>query len=66
MEKVRVSHEASEQSILSVESDNFPSGGFKNKVWKDNALNIIVIIAKFITFLLSNSEKFKLRFLKLR
>jgi len=35
-------------------------------VWKERALNVIVLIARFITHLLTNSDKFKLRYLELR
>lgn len=40
--------------------------GFKNKVWQERALNVIVLVARFVTYLLTNSDKFKLRYLELR
>lgn len=64
LDKIRLSNEASEMSILSQESDEYEKReGFKNKVWKDRALNIIVLVARFVTYLLTNSDKFKLRYL---
>lgn len=64
LDKIKLSREASEQSILSVESDEFETRqGFKNKIWKERALNIIVLVARFVTYLLTNSDKFKLRYL---
>lgn len=42
------------------------SEGFKNKVWKERALNVIVLVARFVTYVLTNSDKFKLRYLELR
>ncbi len=64
LDKIRLSNEASEQSILSQESDEYEKKeGFKNKVWKERALNIIVLVARFVTYLLTNSDKFKLRYL---
>ncbi|CAD8067514.1 unnamed protein product [Paramecium primaurelia] len=64
LDKIKLSREVSEQSILSQDSDDFETKqGFKNKVWKDRALNIIVLVARFVTYLLTNSDKFKLRYL---
>ena len=37
--------------------------GFTNKAWKQRALLIIYFITKFITIILTNSEKFKFSFL---
>lgn len=64
LDKIKLSREASEQSILSVDSDEYENRqGFKNKIWKERALNIIVLVARFVTYLLTNSDKFKLRYL---
>ncbi|CAD8145901.1 unnamed protein product [Paramecium octaurelia] len=65
LEKIKISRDASEQSIASQEeSDEFNNQlGFKNRIWKDRALNIIVLVARFVTYLLTNSDKFKLRYL---
>ncbi|CAK77349.1 unnamed protein product (macronuclear) [Paramecium tetraurelia] len=64
LDKIKLSRDVSELSILSQDSDDFEAKqGFKNKVWKDRALNIIVLVARFVTYLLTNSDKFKLRYL---
>ncbi|CAD8064276.1 unnamed protein product [Paramecium sonneborni] len=65
LEKIKISHDASEQSIASQnDSDDFNNQqGFKNRIWKERALNIIVLVARFVTYLLTNSDKFKLRYL---
>ncbi|CAD8158681.1 unnamed protein product [Paramecium octaurelia] len=64
LDKVKLSREVSEQSILSQDSYDFEAKqGFKTKIWKDRALNIIVLVARFVTYLLTNSDKFKLRYL---
>ncbi|CAD8070386.1 unnamed protein product [Paramecium sonneborni] len=64
LDKIKLSREVSEQSILSQDSDDFEAKqGFKNQIWKDRALNIIVLVARFVTYLLTNSDKFKLRYL---
>ncbi|CAD8074933.1 unnamed protein product [Paramecium sonneborni] len=64
LDRIKLSREMSEQSILSQDSDDFEvKQGFKNKIWKDRALNIIVLVARFVTYLLTNSDKFKLRYL---
>ncbi|CAD8060336.1 unnamed protein product [Paramecium sonneborni] len=68
LEKVQISHEPSD-SVQSNESQEIPEKfvqGFKNQVWKERALNVIVLVARFVTYLLTNSDKFKLRYLELR
>ncbi|CAD8147118.1 unnamed protein product [Paramecium pentaurelia] len=68
LEKVQLSHEPSE-SVQSNESQEIPQKfvqGFKNQIWKERALNVIVLVARFVTYLLTNSDKFKLRYLELR
>ncbi|CAD8060203.1 unnamed protein product [Paramecium primaurelia] len=65
LEKIKIAHDASEQSIASQDdSDEFDNQqGFTNRIWKERALNIIVLVARFVTYLLTNSDKFKLRYL---
>ncbi|CAD8140670.1 unnamed protein product [Paramecium pentaurelia] len=68
LDKIQISNEPSD-SVQSNESEEIPikfMQGFKNKVWKERALNVIVLVARFVTYLLTNSDKFKLRYLELR